>query len=192
MNVRLVNLLYGVLVLAYPLVVYVGLKYFDARSTAFGLLLLTVLRFLFLRAADPKMGSRAFAVVPIALTAGLVGLAFVFDADAYLLFYPVAINAVMLVLFAESLARPPTVIERLARISEPDLPPSGVRYTRKVTMAWCGFFILNGGVALYTTTLSDLAVWTVYNGFVAYILMAVMFGGEYLVRLYVRRGSGAS
>lgn len=187
MNARLVNLLYGLLVLAYPLVVYVGLMHLNARSTAFGLLLLTVLRFLLLRAAGPGKGTWTHAMVPVVLTAGLVGLAFVFDADAYLLFYPVAINAVMLVLFAESLVRPPSIIERFARISEPDLPQSGVRYTRKVTMAWCVFFILNGGAALYTATLSDLELWTVYNGVIAYVLMAIMFAGEYLIRLRVRR-----
>ena len=32
------------------------------------------------------------------------------------------------------------IVERLARIREPQLSPAGVRYTRKVTKVWCSFY----------------------------------------------------
>jgi uncharacterized membrane protein len=32
-----------------------------------------------------------------------------------------------------------------------------------------------------------MEVWTIYNGFIAYLLMGALFGGEFLVRRVVRR-----
>ena len=71
-------------------------------------------------------------------------------------------------------------------MSEPDLPASGVAYTRKVTMAWQVFFLVNGSVALATAMLGNVSVWSLYNGFVAYLLMGMMFAAEYLIRRRVR------
>src|SRR5215831_7157009 len=47
--------------------------------------------------------------------------------------YPVLMNVVLLGVFAASLRRGPSVVERLARMREPDLPPRAVAYTRRVT-----------------------------------------------------------
>ena len=100
--------------------------------------------------------------------------------------YPVAVNAVMLAIFLSSLWRGMPVIERLARLREPELPAAGVRYTRNVTWAWCGFFILNGAIASWTALYASLATWTLYNGAISYGLIAVMFTGEWLVRHQLR------
>ena len=88
----------------------------------------------------------------------------------------------MLVLFFVSLLRPPTIIERIARFKDPNLPDAAIRYTRNVTIIWCVFFILNGGAALYTTLYTSLETWALYNGVISYVLMGLLFAGEYLVR----------
>ena len=100
--------------------------------------------------------------------------------------YPVAVNAVMLAIFLSSLWRGVPVIERLARLREPELPAAGIRYTRNVTWAWCGFFILNGAIASWTALYASLATWTLYNGAISYGLIAVMFTGEWLIRHQLR------
>jgi uncharacterized membrane protein len=100
--------------------------------------------------------------------------------------YPFLMNVLTLGLFGYSLIYPPTMVERIARITEPDLPPEGVQYTRRVTQAWCLFFVLNGSLALYTTLWTSEEVWSLYNGVIAYLMMGVMFGGEYLIRRRVR------
>jgi uncharacterized membrane protein len=71
-------------------------------------------------------------------------------------------------------------------MTEPDLPESGVRYTRAVTRLWIGFFIFNGCVALGTAVWASDEVWILYNGVVAYLLMGVLFAGEWLVRGWFR------
>jgi len=101
--------------------------------------------------------------------------------SASLLYYPVLVNAMFLLAFAASLLQSQTLVERLARQLDPALPPEGVRYTRKVTLAWCVFFVINGGIAWWTTTQS-MSIWALYNGLIAYVAMGVMFGGEWLIR----------
>jgi uncharacterized membrane protein len=34
------------------------------------------------------------------------------------------------------------LIERIARLDDPDLPPPLCRYTRRLTAVWCGYFVL--------------------------------------------------
>src|SRR3546814_9842236 len=77
----------------------------------------------------------------------------------------------MFALFFLSLLQPPSMIERFARIVEPNLPETGVWYTRQVTKIWCAFFVLNGAAALYTSTVASMEIWTLYNGSIAYALM---------------------
>ncbi len=58
-----------------------------------------------------------------------------------------------------------------------------MQYTRRVTQVWCIFFFINGAIALGTALWASAAVWSLYNGVIAYLLMGGLLGGEYLVRL---------
>jgi acyl-coenzyme A synthetase/AMP-(fatty) acid ligase len=60
-------------------------------------------------------------------------------------------------------------------------------YCRKVTLVWCCFFILNGGIALITVFSGSPAAWSIYNGGVSYVLMGVLFSGEFVIRRMVNR-----
>ncbi|MEQ8266967.1 MAG: hypothetical protein RH982_07215 [Parvibaculum sp.] len=136
--------------------------------------------------------------VPVAMTLSLIAVAVavlavgsVAPALAALL-YPVFMSATLFVAFAVTLFRPPSMIERFARIMEPDLDARGVRYTRKVTMVWIGFFALNGLIAFWTVLHGDLFYWGLYNGLVSYLLAGLLFAVEFLVRRRVRaRGEPA-
>lgn len=101
--------------------------------------------------------------------------------------YPVLVNAALLAGFGYSLWAPPSVIERLARLREPDFPASAVAYTRRVTQVWCGFFALNGAIALATALWASDALWSLYTGVIAYVMMGLLFGAEYVVRRRFKR-----
>ena len=101
--------------------------------------------------------------------------------------YPVLVNAAMLSVFTYSLFVPPSMVEQFARRREPDLAPQSVSYTRRVTQVWCVFFALNGGVALVTALWASAATWSLYNGFIAYLLMGLLFAGEYGIRCNFKR-----
>lgn len=117
---------------------------------------------------------------------GLIAVGMLGQAELGMRAYPVAVNMLMFCLFFASLLRGQSFIERLARLHEPDLPPAGVRYTRHITQVWCGFFVFNGLIAGWTALYADLAIWTLYNGLISYLLMGVLFTAEWLVRRRVR------
>lgn len=166
--------------LAYPVAVYFGLRHAPPQVLAAILAALVGLRLI-----AGSGGRRHFAPVGIALLA--FSLFAVWRNDSLTLrFYPVLTNLLMLAVFGWTLVRPPPLIERLARRREPDLPAAAIRYTRRITQLWCLFFIANGGVALYTVLFSSLAVWSLYNGLISYLLMGALFAGEWLFRLRLK------
>ena len=119
----------------------------------------------------------------------LVGLGLLGHAELGMRAYPIAVNLIMLMVFGASLVHGMPIVERLARLREPDLPSEGVRYTRHVTWVWCVFFVLNGTIAAWTALYASLATWTLYNGFISYCAMGLMFAGEWLCRRHVRGSS---
>jgi len=181
-SITLRKIIFMALFVLYPVIIYLGLMYFDARSVAVLLILLVGARVLF---SGRKNNQRNFEpqIVFFVIGAGILGfVVIVSNSEFFLLFYPVCMNSLMLTLFFVSLLRPPSIIERIARMQNPKLPRSAIRYTRNVTIIWCAFFALNGIVALYTALFSTLEIWTLYNGIIAYVLMGILFAGEYLIR----------
>lgn len=176
-----VPLISGALFLLYPVAVFIGLRYLDPRWLA--LLLIIAAGWRLIRAGGLGTGFGPAPLMAAAVCATVITL--VTGSSHGLLLYPVLVNGVLLVLFATSLARPPSVIETLARLREPDLPPQAVRYTRQVTQVWTLFFAVNGTIALITVFL-DRQWWVLYNGLIAYLLMGALMGSEWLIRRRVR------
>ncbi|MBF8776086.1 hypothetical protein [Pseudomonas fulva] len=165
--------------LLYPFAVHFGMAHYAPWQ--FGLLLggLWLARAL---SAPRRPGSLWMAIAALAFC-GLLGLS---DSQALLRWYPVLISTFMLGLFGSSLLHGMPVAERLARLSDPVLPPRAVRYTRQVTQVWCLFFLLNGLIAAALTLWAPLGWWTLYNGVIAYAAMGVLFALEWLIRQRVR------
>jgi len=176
----LVSAIIGFLTLLYPVAVYIGIQYLEPREIGIILLGLLILRlFLMQSSRSDKKYSQLLMFAGIAFCI----LAVWSNNLITLRFYPVLLNFSLFVVFAGSLFYPPPVIERLARLQHPDLPEQGVRYTRKVTQVWCVFFVCNGLIATVTAVWSSFAWWSLYNGFISYILMGLLMGIEYLVRI---------
>ncbi|NHO64906.1 hypothetical protein G8770_05050 [Aestuariicella hydrocarbonica] len=172
----LIRIVLGCMTLLYPLAVYFGLQAFDARSLVILLVALAGIRLLTL----DRSPLNHWLWLPAIALLGLWSWAT--NSAVGLKFYPVMINASLLLLFLWSLKFPPSMIERFARISDPQLSDQGIRYTRRVTQVWCVFFLLNGLCALLTTLFGSTEVWALYNGLIAYIAMGALFAGEWLVR----------
>ncbi len=134
------SVLVGAATLAYPLAIYFGLGHAEPKWMALALVAL---------AAARAWTTRQPLWLAAGADAALLGLAsWLGNAWLPLKLYPALVNAVLLAVFATSLLRPPSIVERLARLTEPHLPPAGVAYTRGVTQVWCGFFAVNGTLAL--------------------------------------------
>ena len=177
----------GVLVVAagvvYPLVVWLALGHVGPRWIALGLAALALARAV---VARERFWWLASAAVGLLALAGLCT-----DDWVPLKLYPVVVNLALLAVFAASLRRGPSAIERLARLREPDLAPAAVAYTRRVTQVWCVFFAGNALVSAATAVWAGAAGWALYNGLLAYVAMGALMGGEWLVRRRVRARAGA-
>jgi uncharacterized membrane protein len=178
------NVLTAALTLVYPLAIWLGHGRIEPRWLA-GLLLLTAASRL--PALKAAAAARWMAALVPVLALALVALAVGANAVLPLKLYPVLVNAALLAAFGASLVSGPSMVERLARLREPDLPPAAVGYTRRVTQAWCVFFVVNGAVALGTALFAPEAIWSLYTGVVSYVLMGLMFGGEFLLRMRFKR-----
>lgn len=178
----MLQILLVVLAFIYPLLAYAGLTYGKPQWVAAGLVVLLLLRF--------RWGKSLFNPIIINLFIILVSLSLGYsiltNSELGIRLYPVLVNVVFLLVFAWSLLSSQTIVERLARLKEPELPASGIRYTRKVTWAWSIFFMCNGVIAAYTVFFSDIRTWTLYNGLISYLLMGSLGGCEWLIRQRVR------
>jgi uncharacterized membrane protein len=166
--------------LLYPLAIWLGNGRVEPRWLAGLLLLAAATRLPTLKISRAARWSAASALL-LAAAAGWSNLLLP------LKLYPVLLNCALLVAFGYSLACPPSMVERMARLREPELPPAAIGYTRRVTQVWCGFFVFNGAIALGTALWASEAFWSLYTGVIAYALMGVLFGAEFLFRLRFKR-----
>ncbi|GLT18066.1 hypothetical protein GCM10007938_18440 [Vibrio zhanjiangensis] len=175
----------AIVLFVYPFAVYFGIDQFGLNLV--GVILVVALLLRMFTASKTPFKELKF----LSFTTGIVGILLaisgvVFEQHGWLKFYPVLVNLCMLGLFSLSLTQPQSIIERLARLSDPDLPQSGIIYTRKLTAVWCGFFILNASVALYTC-FQPIEIWAFYNGFISYIAAGSLFAGEWVMRQILRK-----
>jgi uncharacterized membrane protein len=165
----------------YPLLIFVGLYYLDPRSLGVLLLAALLLRH---RAQAARLLSKfsaaQFAALALPLVLGAAVL--VTNSETLLRLYPASISASMLLLFGLTLLYPPSMVERFARMQDPELSEARVRYTRRVTEVWCAFFVLNGLAAAWTAVFASREAWALYNGLIAYLLMGALFLAERLFR----------
>lgn len=177
------GLLQALLWLAYPLAIFFGLQVLEPRYVAILLALALLLR----RHSDARRLLAGLTRIDMSVLTALLTLAAITaitNSEPLLRLYPAAMSLGMLITFGFSLKFPPSMIERFARLHEPDLPLAGVNYTRTVTQVWCGFFIANGTLAVYTALYSSREKWALYNGLIAYLLMGILFVGEWLFRRF--------
>jgi uncharacterized membrane protein len=179
----------GSLLLAamYPVAVYLLLDQGAVRLA--GLLLIAAL---LLRFAVPG-ARRGETLALIALGVAFAAAILLTGSEQLARLYPVGVSLVLLVVFGLTLLNPPSMIERFARATGATLDAAGERYTRTLTVTWCGFFFCNGAIALYTAVAASREWWALWNGLLSYLLAGSLLIGERLVRpLLRRRLAGAS
>lgn len=172
----------AILVIAYPVAVFYGLTHLGARAVSVMVLgaLVPGLAWRFRRADRATFWS--VVRLPIAILMLVIG-GIATDDGRFVLALPVLINGVLLLEFGATLRAGATpMIERFARMQEPELDAAKQRHCREWTGAWCAFFLVNGATAASLAALAPLWWWTVYTGAIAYALMGLMFAAEYTHR----------
>jgi hypothetical protein len=74
------------------------------------------------------------------------------------------------------------VATMLARISRGHLSPEIIQYTRRVTWAWCWFFVAQLSISFLLLVFAPLDVWSVFINLCNLPLIVLMLGGEFVYR----------
>jgi uncharacterized membrane protein len=148
-------------------------RYFEIPFWVAGIFLLPLI---FLK-KNPYWG-KSLAIIALVLG----GASLLFRSPDFVYFYPVMVNIVLLAVFISSLFSSQTIVEKIARLRDSDFSEREIPYARKVTLAWSLFFVINGCVAFITVMLEDKFYWSIYNGAISYVLMGLMFAGEFYCR----------
>jgi uncharacterized membrane protein len=175
------RLLRALIAVAYPFLIFLGLRWLEPRWVAMGLGAAVVLRAL-LRWHRPSAEEVRRLAVPGLLVAAVLGPTLVLNDARLLLFVPVLVNGALLVAFARTLLHGPPLVETFARLQDGDLTEAQVRYCRTVTGIWSAFFAANAAACFALARSGDMWLWTLYTGLVSYLLVGALFAGEFVVR----------
>lgn len=168
------------LFLAYPFIVYFAYQRLATRGAA-GLLLVLYALSLALRSRGQAAEIWRLVREHLGLVV-LIGLAIVTGQRFVLQLLPMGVSLYLLGTFGWSLRVGPPIVERFARLVDPDLPDFCVPYCRKVTIVWCVFLAANAACAALLAVVGPFEWWAVYTGLVSYLMLGALFTGEFVVR----------
>ena len=171
----------GVVLAVYPVAVWAGLAHHDVRTVA--ILLLLVLGPLLVLTWRRAGGAAFGALLAPLLTVVAIAVSAAVDDPGWLLLEPVVISAALLLAFGVTLRRGAMpMVERFARLQDPELTFDKQQWCRTWTWIWCSFFVVNGATAWTLAVAAPMAWWVAYTTTLAYVLMGCLFATEWLLR----------
>jgi uncharacterized membrane protein len=169
---------------AYPFIIFFGLQHLPPSAFGLALLILLAMRYgVLLPSERPILIPMLLIFVTYALTAAAS------RSQLMLLYYPAVVNFTLSGVFLNSLRQGDPLLLRMIRARGWPISEHGPKYLYRLTGVWAAFFVLNGLVSIWTSTQS-IEVWTLYNGFLSYCIVAVFVAVEYLFRRYYKRRMG--
>ncbi|MDR2619030.1 MAG: hypothetical protein LBC62_09185 [Treponema sp.] len=190
-----VKYLFGALIILYPLLVFSALVIFklSIRYLSILVILLAIAYILINRRRYHGRHPMFIFITPaILFSIGLVCLIIDSDKnmhiDPKLVFkvYPALADLVYVTIMGTSLFIPPPLVSYFVTMFDKSLkdhldPAYLERYCRKATIIWCVFFFIDAIIAMITVIWTSELVWGIYNGGVTYVLMGMIFIGEYVI-----------
>jgi uncharacterized membrane protein len=165
---------------AYPELVYAGRA--SLPPLAF---VAAALGIVCLRAAVSHDAARPWRY-PLAVAAVAIATIAIVDQSLAARAYPCVLSLAAASVFGLSLVCPPSLIERFARLREPDLPAEGQAYCRTVTKVWTAWLLANAAIAGWLGAVGNDEAWALWTGLISYLVSGCLFGGEFAVRRIVR------
>ncbi len=179
-----IRVFFVIAIACYPFLVYFGFQFFPPSVFSIALVILLAARFGVLVPEERTILLPLLLVfLGYAVTAGILKSA------QMLLFYPALVNVCLCVVFANSLRQREPLLLRIVRARGMPISIHGPKYLYRLTAVWAVFFAVNASVAAWTTTLT-LPAWTLYNGLIAYLLVAVLVFCEWIFRGFYKRRMG--
>lgn len=181
----LVGIAIALFSIAYPLLIFFSVGRVDLRFFVVLFLVAGIARFVIAEKKWNKANLVALSLLGIYCVAILLT-----QREIFLRLYPVFMSIGVAILFAASLLGDSSLIEDISRRMGKKITEKAKRYTRKLTMIWTLFLTANGMIALYLALFASLSSWTLYCGLISYVLIGLLFVGEYIFRQYYIRRYG--
>ena len=178
----LVPLIVLLVSVAYPFVVWLNIDTINPRWFGVALLCIAIIR-LALMGSARRFSDWLLTALVMVFCAAIILL----DSTILLKCYPVMMSTGTGLLFLASLRDEQSLIERFARAGGRQPPPEATSYLRRLSLAWGILLLLNAVVAAWTAWYGSLAMWTLYNGLLFYVFIAVFVLAELLYRQYYKK-----
>jgi uncharacterized membrane protein len=159
---------------SYPFLVLLGLRVLPPRVLAMWMAAIPIAVAVFAWKRG-RLTAELSGTLPAAFLAVTLAIAALFNEARVFLLVPAMTNVAFLFSFGRTLVKGPSMAEIFARMRRRDLPEGAVEYCRKLTGLWCVFFGLNSAFIIWLALYASLAWWTVYTGFIAYVLAGTLF-----------------
>lgn len=163
--------------LAYPLLAYFGHAAVSPATFILATLALIAIRHVF---AQP--GPFTLSPPTILIAGGALIVLSLADQRLAALAYPSLISFAFASAFGLSLWRRPSLIERFARLRQPDLPDAAKCYCARVTLLWTAWLLANGLIAAALAFSRRMELWLLWTSLINYLLSGALLGGEWLFR----------
>jgi uncharacterized membrane protein len=162
-------------------IVYPAIVFFLRGAIEPSLFIMLALLIIGARLAFGNFGAGGWRPALMLAAISLAALA-VLDAALAARAYPVLVSLAAAGVFAATLWRPPSLIERLALASgEPW--SAGLRfYCRNVTLIWAVWLVVNAAIAAHLALSHNDEAWALWTGLLSYLVSGTLFVGEWLVR----------
>ena len=179
-----IRVIFVVCIAVYPFLVYFGIRYLPPSFFGLALVVLLAMRFGVLVPEE-----RPVLLPVLSVLLGYAITAAIMESTTMLLYYPGLVNFCLAAVFANSLRLEEPFLLRILRIRGIPISIHGPKYLYRLTAVWAGFFVINGSIAIWTTTIS-IEAWTLYNGLISYFVVAILIGAEWLYRRHYKRRMG--
>jgi uncharacterized membrane protein len=176
--------IFSVVFFLYPLLAFLGVRYFDARIASLVLSLILIARLTFLRSYGQNPFGRVFDVIWwIVLANNIVNI--YFKSELALKIYPALMSLGVFGIFVHSLIIKKPIIEKFARMHESHLSEERLKYIWKLTVLWSCWLFINTTLSIYTALFADFKHWAIYNNIVFYVVCGILFVGDFSFRKLV-------
>ncbi len=175
-----------VLFLAYPFVIYYGLVNFELWQIATVIVIIALSRSIIVKDNQSQLAKIGLYGSLFMLFLSILSI--FLNQAGWLKLYPIFMSLLSFMVFFSSLYSHKTIIHKIAELKEKDIGEKKQKYMFKLTIVWCVFFLTNAIISAYTMVYMSLKYWSIYNGFVSYVLMGALLAFEFLYRhIYIHQ-----
>jgi uncharacterized membrane protein len=195
---RRMKYLFGALIVLYPVLVFSALVIFklSIRYLSFFIIALAVAYFLVHRHNYKGKHTIVVFISPVVLC-GIGIICFITKSSLAVKIYPALADLIYFVIMGTSILIPPPVVFYFINMFDKKIkdhiePEFFEQYCRRAAIVWCVFFVIDGACSLVTVFSGSDLIWGIYNVGITYVLMGLIFIGEYFILKMIEKKSLAA